>query len=514
MSASGPRTSKPVDQAAIVSILEQAIRSDLPRWLQSRRWFADKGRVITSIELEEAWFERVRAEWPALAIVRIVFADGEPARYFLPLAVTWSAVERDAIVILTSGDDRGALVDATLAPWFGGWFLGMFAMPAHAASHGWTFAAPAAAEDWIAAARSIPAAVSPAEQSNTSLRFGDSLMIKLIRRLQPGPNPDEEILRALDRVGFAHVPRFLGAVSWQAEDGLDHPVALLQAFAPNVGDGWSWTAQRLADIAAGGIDATEGGFAPERLLGRRTGELHVALSTIADDDFAAVAGEEETIQAHMRHIQAAVGHAATLLWERRAYLPEPLRDDVPRLIDGLRRAETRAEGFRDELRTRRIRVHGDFHLGQTLRTPDADWAIIDFEGEPARPVAERRRKTSALKDVAGMLRSFGYARGAAERAAAARGGAEVGSRLAEWEAGARGAFLEGYREALADAPVPLAPLNDAAFSRAVSAWELDKALYEIAYEARNRPDWLELPLRGLVTEALDQPADATGAAPA
>jgi maltose alpha-D-glucosyltransferase/alpha-amylase len=173
-----------------------------------------------------------------------------------------------------------------------------------------------------------------------------------------------------------------------------------------------------------------------------------------------------------------------------------------------------AEGFRGEAGTWRIRVHGDFHLGQTLRTPEGDWAIIDFEGEPARPIAERRRKTSALKDVAGMLRSFSYARGEAERAASARDVSGALRRLGDWETGARRAFLEGYREALAGSAQPLAPGDDAAFTRALAAWELDKTLYEIAYEARNRPDWLALPLGGLVAATSAQPADATGAASA
>jgi maltose alpha-D-glucosyltransferase/alpha-amylase len=182
----------------------------------------------------------------------------------------------------------------------------------------------------------------------------------------------------------------------------------------------------------------------------------------------------------------------------------------------LRALGERTNGYRDELSTLRIRVHGDYHLGQTLRTPDGDWAIIDFEGEPARSLEERRQRTSVLKDVAGMLRSFAYARGAAERAAEASSAPdrEARSRLGVWESGARRAFLEGYRQALVAAGMRFVPEDDTAFARAVTAWELDKALYEVAYEARNRPDWLKLPLRSLLPDLIDQAADSAGGAPA
>jgi trehalose synthase-fused probable maltokinase len=180
---------------------------------------------------------------------------------------------------------------------------------------------------------------------------------------------------------------------------------------------------------------------------------------------------------------------------------------------GLRALAERANGYRNELSTQRIRVHGDYHLGQTLRTPDGDWVIIDFEGEPARSLDERRQRASVLKDVAGMLRSFAYARGTAERSAGGSADRAARGRLGPWEMGARRAFLEGYRQALATSEMRFVPKDDAAFARALAAWELDKALYEVAYEVRNRPDWLELPLRSLLPELLDQTADAAGGAP-
>jgi maltose alpha-D-glucosyltransferase/alpha-amylase len=494
--------------------LRRAIHADLPSWLASRRWFADKGRTITRTELEDAAIIRVDEDWLALAVVKIRFADQEAARYFIPFALTADVAATDAVAAVVVGGERRAMVDANAAPWFGDWLIEQFGLPTGAGSERWTFAAPAIAAAPLAAAHGIPATISSAEQSNTSLRFGDVVIAKLFRRLQPGPNPDEEILRALGSVGFVHVPQFLGAASWRAEDAVAYPIALLQAFAPNLGDGWSWMGEQLARVAAGDIEAAEDGLAAERLLGRRTGEMHIALSQVRDADFAPIAAEEADIEVDAIRVREGIERAATLLGERQEYLPESLRASLPRIIEALRRSVPLAEGFRGEAGTWRIRVHGDFHLGQTLRTPEGDWAIIDFEGEPARPVAERRRKTSALKDVAGMLRSFSYARGEAERAASARDVSGAPRRLEDWEAGARRAFLEGYRDALAGSALPLAPGDGAAFTRALAAWELDKTLYEIAYEARNRPDWLALPLGRLVAATSAQPADATGAASA
>jgi maltose alpha-D-glucosyltransferase/alpha-amylase len=227
-----------------------------------------------------------------------------------------------------------------------------------------------------------------------------------------------------------------------------------------------------------------------------------------------VPADGRSIASEIARTRGAVAAVLTLLQERGDGLPDAVRRRLPAITAGLPDIAARADGYQVEEGMPRIRVHGDYHLGQALRTRDDDWVIIDFEGEPARPVSERRQKASPLKDVAGMLRSFGYARGVAERASHSAGGPDAAKRLARWERVARQAFLEEYRRALRTSPVPLAPEDDGAFNRALSAWELDKALYEIAYEARNRPDWLELPLRSLLPEDRDQPAEATGGAPA
>jgi maltose alpha-D-glucosyltransferase/alpha-amylase len=308
------------------------------------------------------------------------------------------------------------------------------------------------------------------------------------------------------------VPRFVGGAAWQSAAGEEFPLALAQEFVANRGDGWSWILHKLERITAGEIHPERDAYSAEALLGQRTAELHIALSEVEAPAFRPERSDDTTIDGDVRRTHDAVAWATALLRDRADALPEPVHAHLPEMLAALDATAARAEGYREEAGTARIRVHGDYHLGQTLRTLDDDWTIIDFEGEPARPVSERRQRTSALKDVAGMLRSLAYARGVTERAARDNVARQF---LARWEAGARRAFLSAYRDAIDAARVPLVPADDTAFARALAAWELDKALYEIGYEARNRPGWIALPVRALLPELAPQlSADAKGTAPA
>jgi len=504
------------DSAAVQSLLSEACVGALPDWLETRRWFADKGRDISGMAIEDALVERVGLDWLALTVARVTFIDGGGARYLLPLALTESPGTTGVITGVASDTVPGVIADATEKRWFGGWLLDQFSEATDLARGAWVFSAHPDVRAEIAAARNSPTTAVRAEQSNSSLRFGDLLIVKLFRRLQPGLNPDEEILRALADVRFERVPRYVGSICWRSPEEATYTVALAQEFVANTGDGWTWMLQRLAAVAEGNFDPESDQFAAERLLGRRTGELHVALGAVQDPECVPEMTDRAGIDEDSRRTRAAIEETILLLRERQRHLPEYVIARLPDAIVGLRALAKRADGYRDELNTSRIRVHGDYHLGQTLRTPDGDWCIIDFEGEPARSLAERRQRASVLKDVAGMLRSFAYARGVTERAAEASPAPdrETKARLDAWESGARRAFLEGYRQALVAAAARFVPDDDEAFSRALAAWELDKALYEVAYEARNRPDWLDLPLRSLLPGLSDQAADSADGAPA
>ncbi len=314
----------------------------------------------------------------------------------------------------------------------------------------------------------------------------------------PGINPDIEIGAFLtERSGFQHAPPLLGSVQYRGQDGEAVSIAVLQTFVPSVGDAWTMTLCRLTSLVGAAEDDLAATSAFERavhwaaLLGGRTGQLHVALASDSDDPaFAPDPVTDEDI----RSWQAALDRAGR---RRRADLaghPILLSNPVMAALAEQQLApdalERLAKGF-DALRgTVKTRVHGDYHLGQVLQTVDGDAVILDFEGEPSRPIEERRLKTSPLKDVAGMLRSFSYARVATERASDDAGRSSSPRALDAWERAAREAFLVAYRHEAAKADVPLIPESLDAFQRVTRAWEADKALYEIHYELNNRPDWL------------------------
>jgi maltokinase len=321
------------------------------------------------------------------------------------------------------------------------------------------------------------------EQSNTSLVYDDRLILKVFRRLADGPNPDVEVTEALERVGFRHVATPVAA--WQ-RDGMD--LAFAQEYLAGGSEGWALALTSLRDFYAGDADdpAEAGGdFAAEaNRLGHVTGWMHVAMA----DAFGVVRRDD-----FRDGVWSKVGSDVV----------QRLREVVGAsdVADAL---ATRIAGVADTGPA--IRVHGDYHLGQVMRT-DAGWFVLDFEGEPARGVEERQAPSSPLKDVTGMMRSLHYA---AEFVLLEREGAEraqLAGRAAAWEARNRMAFLDGY---LSTARVEeLLPSGEHDRSTVLLVFELDKALYELAYERAYRPDWVDIPLaaiRRLVSWSSASPA--------
>ncbi|MDQ2652962.1 MAG: hypothetical protein M3Z20_07945 [Chloroflexota bacterium] len=468
-------------RATLQALLLSAGRAE--GWLAQQRWYADKGRAITSSEVVALRLEPAPEGTLALVVAQFRYADRGVSRYFLPLHLAADGV---GVPLGRIGDV--AVFDATAQPWFGEWLLRAF--QEHDA--GWLVDLGPAGADYLDRAAAFPAQVLRGEQSNTSLRFGDAIIVKLFRKLQPGVNPDEEALRVLSAQGFAHAPPFVGSLAWRGPDGVPFPLALATGFVPHRADGWTWLLARLQEVAAGG----EFDIGPERLLGQRTAEMHLALAMAGNEAFTPEISTSGDVEQNQARTRAAFQQAADIIRERADALPPETQNAMPAIVAALQRAEADVAGYDVELGLPRIRTHGDLHLGQTLRTDD-DWVILDFEGEPARPVEERRLRASVLKDVAGMLRSFAYARGAASLALPEAGRTLAESRLLEWESAARAAFLDGYRQTSSDAGMALVPESDDGFARALRAWELDKALYEVGYEARNRPNWLAIPLAAL-----------------
>ena len=413
----------------------------------------------------------------------------------------------------------------------------------------------------FAAARglaSLPARTGSAEQSNTSILYADKLILKLFRRLQPGENPDTEIGRFLTEV--AHFPRiapFLGEIRGSSQGARTPPseqttLAMLQGLVANEGDGWQFTLDELARYYAyvlglpmpidtgdmpsflddpnppplpadvrehSGLSSDDDrgnasypaevrehaglSLAAAALLGRRTAEMHLALATPTDNPaFAAEPFTAEALAADTRRIRTQIIHTLDALKQAFSTLTGELTIDSAALILS-RRIELFGRAFAiaevpPADAGQRIRIHGDYHLGQVLRSR-GDYVILDFEGEPARPLAERRAKQSPLKDVAGMLRSFSYAAYAAlDRFVQRRPG--TAERLEPWaqlwQNAAATEFLTAWRTTIAANPsLTPEPLQA---HRLLNAYLLEKALYELLYELNNRPTWVRIPLAGIL----------------
>ncbi len=459
----------------------------------------------------------------ALHVPRVRVAGGAPYELLLPLA--YRPLGDPALpppADWVASDGRGAAFDATLDADFR---LALLA----AVRDGGRLGAHVRGERIAGAA--VPAArgsrVGTAEQSNTSILYDGGVILKLFRRVEVGLNPDVEIGRFLARRDFPHVPRLYGTLALAEADG--DPlggavIAMAQALVPEAEDAWAY-AVRAAAAAVGGA-ADPASYADEAArLGAVTRALHDALAADpADPDFApepAGAGHVARWAANARAAVDAAARAAATSAAAGAELLRDRRGDVDALVDAAARAVGGAAGSA-------VRHHGDYHLGQVLRTAGGDLFVIDFEGEPARPLAERRLKHSPLRDVAGMLRSFAYAAAFAAREAAAGtpdiGGADVGARAAAWERAARGAFLAAYfagggssaggsSDGGADggasgAPAPYLPPTPAGADALLALFELEKLVYEVRYELLNRPDWAGIPLGALAARLTVNPAGA------
>jgi maltokinase len=317
------------------------------------------------------------------------------------------------------------------------------------------------------------ARVITAEQSNTSIVFDDELILKVFRRLEAGVNPELELLRFLTERDFPNIAQLGG---WYAYLGrpMDATLGVLQEYVRDGRDGW--------DLALDELETEPEQFLSRlHRLGHVTGSMHTVLgSDSTDPNFCP---EEPSVEA-LALLTATVEEEINRIFF-----------ELPEDVEALDPIRGRGEEVRESLALlshagsfgRIIRHHGDFHLGQTLLSGD-DWVILDFEGEPARSLPERRRKRSPLRDVAGMLRSFAYAVSAVEilRGTPAPDG---------WEARAREEFLGGYMETV---DRTLLPAGESAIERLLTVFELEKAVYELRYEMNNRPDWIHIPVAGIL----------------
>ena len=497
-------TRGPLNTALADATLATLTSDALATFLLARRWFGSKGQAPHTV--------RVRDTVPlfdgASTVARIeVDAGAESAStYQLPLVVRGGEppgggqAPRAVLARVESAEGPGFVFDALEDDAFrrdlgvalagGARFRG--------ANASWVIE-PIASEP----VGDEPSRVASAEQSNTSVLYDDRAILKIYRRLSPGENPDVEIAEFLERrTRFSHVPRLLGTIRFHDADGSRTVAGMEQRLVANRGDGWTYALECVRREVGG--DPRSGGerrFADSaRRLGEITRELHEALaSDPSDPSFAPLSVSEGDLENWCGRIAVQVKRSGELLAEHASSgdLTPAARMLARQCLAHLPEVPSRIRDLTASLREgggSRIRHHGDFHLGQVLVTPNDDFVVLDFEGEPARPLAERRERHSPLRDVAGMLRSFSYAAAVGGRDLA--GGDEAGAALRRWEEEARTAFLAGYFGERLPSFVPQAP---GAADRLLALFETEKVFYELAYELNNRPDWVEVPLAGIAS---------------
>jgi maltose alpha-D-glucosyltransferase / alpha-amylase len=519
----------------------RAITGHLRDFLPTRRWFRSKARRIRAVTLQDV--VPIEDAQAFISFVRVEFLDGDPEDYMLPVAVAKNEEAReiehrlkDTIVarLRTPEGVEAVLYGAFWKPTFSEALLNAIAKRRRMRGRAGEIVGVHTKEFrsiWGGREHELAVRVSGAEQSNSSVIFGDRFIMKLFRKVEPGMNPDIEVGGVLTQLGFAHTPPLAGYLEYRPNTGEPMQVAILQGFVPNQGDAWNYTLDALGRYFEQALASTEppppipaaqqhplvlmhqtppakiadlmGEYLESaRVLGIRTAEMHNALvAAVHHPDFA-----PEPLSEHYRHglyhgMLSLTNQTVQLLRSREATLPEAAAAEARWLLQRENELRVRFGSLR-HIKTDavRIRHHGDFHLGQVLYT-GRDFVIIDFEGEPARPLSERRLKRSPLRDVAGMLRSFQYAAYAAlygqvpgvtvrhENLEQLNAAAEV------WTAWVGAAYMKGYLSAAANAPY--IPESQEALRVLLDGFLLEKAVYEVAYELNNRPDWVRIPLTGI-----------------
>jgi maltose alpha-D-glucosyltransferase / alpha-amylase len=513
---------------------------NLPEYLPKQRWFAGKSRHIKSTRIVD-WVA-LDGSQSALAFVEVQFEAGVPDIYAIPLAMTFGEAATELqhtapnsiIASVISGKESGLLHDGVFEDKVCLELLSLVEKERELRTqNGMVRGVRGKSFYEILGSAGLPLAVrhTSAEQSNTSILYGDRFILKLFRRLEPGLNPDAEIGRYLtEKTTFDRIPPFAGTVEFASAVATEPAtLAMLQGLVANEGDGWQWTVEELEryfesraplplpeDASAEMGDPLELSdhplsqeakdhlgiyFEAATTLGRRTAELHLALGSPTEDPaFSPEPLTSEDLQALLQDFRQHASHVLDVLKERVSYLPDEVVEIAAAALSRRRRILDHFGALKSsDLHTQRIRIHGDYHLGQVLRVR-TDFVILDFEGEPARPLAYRRAKQCGLKDVAGMLRSFSYAAYASLFNYAARHPEDV-NRLEPWarlwERLASAAFLRAYRETAAGAD--FLPAEKSEVQKLLDLFLLDKALYEVLYELNARPAWVRIPLMGIMS---------------
>jgi trehalose synthase-fused probable maltokinase len=529
---------------AVIERLCRSLPSRLPGFLRGKRWFAGKAETIRSVEIRESIPFPATGIAAYLFLVAVQYGSGSEQQYALPL----KAVPPGDVPVAPSGDSgivigpEGGfpgciLTDAMEDGRFAQWLLeGIRRGVSLKGNSGDVVATPTPALHALAhdPGASLAPSVMRVEQSNTSINYGGKLMLKFFRRAEEGISLDFETgIFLTQKAGFKHTPEVAGCIEYRRAGHPPVVLGVLQGFVRNQGDAWNYTLRNLEgyfdrvsefnELPPG--DSTTPAsllelaasqpppFARETigaylssvaLLGRRTAEMHLALSSDSSDpQFAPEPFSFEDWRSACDSMEQLTGQAFRLLKERSGFLAPPVREQSQRVLSRKQEVVSR---FRRLLilpvTVQRTRLHGDYHLGQVLFT-GTDFVIIDFEGEPERPLAERRDKGSPLRDAAGMLRSFHYASSSALRrvsAPAIHSGpihiAHLDRWRRYWKTWVSAQFLNGYLETAGKTAFLPQDLNQ--LEGLLNIFLIDKAVYEVIYELKNRPDWVTIPLEGIL----------------
>jgi maltose alpha-D-glucosyltransferase / alpha-amylase len=504
-------------------------------WLVRQRWFRSKAREIAALDLEDrVILAPEQGQRMLVTLVRVEFASNESETYLLPFTFSPpdGATAAEPVTTHIGAAGEVSLYEALVGRHTSRALLDIIEQEAAIRANCGMFrgrhtAALAAAEGDRKPVRRVEG-----EQSNTSVIFGNQLILKLFRKLEPGMNPDIEISRfLLEETEFDELPALAGWIEYDGDEGWNASVAALFQFVENGGDAWGYTHRALkryfaaASRTAADPATTAGREAARRMagdfgasageLGRVTGRLHVALASAGPEhaDFAPEPVSAEDVTSWGDQFRSDSDRVFTEVGQRLEAMPGFFpRRHLNEILAVVRAASDIADRSADLSLLERAgsvktRYHGDLHLGQVLRAAEAspgrsrEWLILDFEGEPARPIHERRTKHSPSRDVAGMLRSFNYAVQMAlaefeeQGSGATTGRAPLEAWADAWEREIRELFLVGYLEEAAGSA--FLPAEREALDRILAVFELEKAIYELGYEMNNRPDWIWLPVLGI-----------------
>ncbi len=530
----GPKASPELFTLVLTGPLERLLegrekqvfeRTIVPAFLTGRRWFAGRGRDIERVRLASVAARRAEGEERAflLPIVEATIKGDDLQHYFLPLALAVEGEEDAgsayAVARVRRGARVGIVLDAEGDPNFAMTMLSLMRkgerLKASEGEIAFTITTALAQQNEPEIEDGTVQRLG-AEQSNTSFNIADRMVLKIYRRLREGINPEIEIGRFLTEVaGYANTPALYGIAEHVGADGTRTALAVLQQFVRNQGDAWSWTLESLGreierlnllpqSEATRMEDEASFDLHYVRTIARRVAEMHIALAVPTDDpafasepltgkDVDAVANEARSLA---RRAYAAVKRVSSGLEGERASLARVFLDSRNSIDAAI------AAAIIDPVGALKSRIHGDLHLGQILIARD-DVMIVDFEGEPLRSLKERRMKASPAADVAGMLRSYAYAAATAARADERRGaGSRRTAEIARlWQELVSEAFRVAYEEGTRGTAAYIG--NEATRHALLHLHLLRKALYEIEYEASHRPDWIDIPVAG-VLDIIDQ----------